>query len=259
MKGIHEKTLQDLEFQTVLQAVSELCATDLGKEKSLRIKPFSDKDELLDVLEQTSEYLASFDNENTFPNHNFNDLREQIKFLAIEDSYLEAEILKEFSELSKTANTLIMFLKKFQEYYPKLFKRSESVEFTKEIIQKIESKIDKYAEVKDSASPELQIIRKQLKEIKGKINQSFQIALTTYNANGYLDDIKESVIDNTRVLAVLSMYRKKVKGSILGTSKTGSIVYIEPETTLKLSRELNNLQFEEKEEVKKILKQLSNE
>src|SRR5690606_33217479 len=118
---------------------------------------------------------------------------------------------------------------------------------------------DKYAEVKDSASPELQIISKQLKEIKGKINQSFQIALTTYNANGYLDDIKESVIDNTRVLAVLSMYRKKVKGSILGTSKTGSIVYIEPETTLKLSRELNNLQFEEKEEVKKILKQLSNE
>src|SRR5690554_1639644 len=53
------------------------------------------------------------------------------------------------------------------------------------------------------------------------------------------------------------MYRKKVKGSVLGSSKTGSIVYIEPETTLKLSRELNNLQFEEKEEVKKILKQLS--
>src|SRR5690554_6616454 len=257
MKGIHTKTLQDLEFQTVLQAISELCSTDLGREKSLHITPFQNKEELLDVLGQTSEYLASFENDNTFPNHNFLDLREQVKFLDIEDSYLDAEVFKELAELSKTANTLLLFLKKFQEYYPKLFKKSEEVEFTKEIIQKIEQKIDKYAEVKDDASVDLQGIRKQLKEIKSKINQSFQVALTTYNASGYLDDIKESVIDNTRVLAVLSMYRRKVKGSVLGSSKTGSIIYIEPETTLKLSRELNNLQFEEKEEVKKILKQLS--
>lgn len=259
MKGIHSKTLQDLEFQTVLQAVAELCATDMGREKALQIKPFQHKEELLDVLNQTSEYLSSFENDNTFPNHNFTDLREQVKFLAIEESYLDAEVLKELSELSKTANTLLLFLKKFQEYYPKLYKKSASIELTKEITQKIESKIDKYAEVKDDASADLQIIRKQLKEIKSKINQSFQVALTTYNASGYLDDIKESVIDNTRVLAVLSMYRKKVKGSVLGSSKTGSIVYIEPETTLKLSRELNNLQFEEKEEIKKILKQLSDE
>src|SRR5690606_19277212 len=79
------------------------------------------------------------------------------------------------------------------------------------------------------------------------------------NSNGYLDDIKESVIDNTRVLAVLSMYRKKVKGSVLGTSKTGSIVYIEPEATLKLTRELNDLQFDEKQEIKRILQILSSE
>lgn len=259
MKGIHTKTLQDLEFQTVLQTVSELCSTDLGKAKSLEIKPFQNKTQLLDALAQTSEYLASFENENTFPNHNFVDLREQVKFLAIEDSYLEAEVFKEFSELSKTANTLLLFLKKFQEYYPQLYKKSEQVTFTKEITQKVESKIDKYSEVKDDASADLQAIRKELKTIKGKINQSFQVALTSYHSSGYLDDIKESVMDNTRVLAVLSMYRRKVKGSVLGTSKTGSIVYIEPETTLKLTRDLNNLQFEEKEEVKRILKQLSSE
>ena len=100
MKGIHTKTLQDLEFQTVLQAVTELCSTDLGREKSLHITPFQNKEELLDVLGQTSEYLASFENDNTFPNHNFLDLREQVKFLAIEDSYLDAEVFKELAELT---------------------------------------------------------------------------------------------------------------------------------------------------------------
>jgi hypothetical protein len=49
------------------------------------------------------------------------------------------------------------------------------------------------------------------------------------------------------------MYRRKVKGSILGSSKTGSIAYIEPEATLRYSRELNNLEYEEREEITRIL------
>ena len=56
-----------------------------------------------------------------------------------------------------------------------------------------------------------------------------------YNNLEYLDDIRASVIDNKRVLAVKAMYRRKVKGSIMGSSKTGSIVFIEPETTFQLS------------------------
>ena len=55
------------------------------------------------------------------------------------------------------------------------------------------------------------------------------------------------------------MYRRKVKGSILGSSKTGSIAYIEPEATLKYSRELSNLEYEEREEITRILKKLSND
>ncbi|MBT8296315.1 MAG: DNA mismatch repair protein MutS, partial [Gramella sp.] len=60
-----------------------------------------------------------------------------------------------------------------------------------------------------------------------------------------------------RVLAVKAMYRRKVKGGIMGNSKTGSIVYIQPETTFRYTRELNNLEYEEKEEVKRILKDLT--
>ena len=55
------------------------------------------------------------------------------------------------------------------------------------------------------------------------------------------------MVDNRRVLAVKAMYRRKVKGQVMGGSKTGSIVYIEPETTLQHSRELNNLEYEEKD------------
>ena len=74
---------------------------------------------------------------------------------------------------------------------------------------------------------------------------------------GFLDDIKETVVDNQRVLAVKAMYRRKVSGSLLGSSKSGGIVYIAPQATLAYSREYQNLVYEEKQEVIKILRELA--
>ncbi|HBK83604.1 MAG TPA: DNA mismatch repair protein MutS [Flavobacterium sp.] len=259
MISISDKTLQDLEFTTILQTVSDKCNTDLGMQKALLIKPFKDKELLMEALLQTSEYVSSFSNNNTIPNHGFDNLTKEIQFLQIEDSFLEVSSFRKLAQLSETSNVLIKFFEKFEEYYPNLNKKATQVEFTKYIIQKIDEVVDKFGEIKDNASPDLINIRRDINVVRGKVNQSFGMALSQYNSLGYLDDIKESVMENRRVLAVLAMYRKKVKGSILGSSKTGSIAYIEPEATLKYSRELSNLAYEEREEIQRILKKLSYE
>lgn len=258
MISITEKTLQDLQFPTVLETISDGCNTDIGKEKALQIKPFRDKEELMQSLMQTSEYVSSFQNNNAIPNHGFEAITHEIKFLAIEDSFLEVGSFRKIANLSATTNVLLNFLKKFDDYYPNLNARASRVELTKDIISSIDAIVDKYGEIKDNASPALSGIRQNMNLVRGKVNQSFGSALTQYNGLGYLDDIKESFVQNRRVLAVLAMYRRKVKGSILGSSKTGSIAYIEPEATLKYSRELANLEYEEKEEITRILKNLSN-
>ena len=257
MININEKTINDLQFPTLLETLSSICNTDIGKQKALEIKPFKEKEELMGALLQTSEYVSSFQNNNAIPNHGFEVINHEIKFLAIEDSFLEVGSFRKIANISITVNTLLLFLKKFEEYYPNLNKRAIKVEYTKEIIALIEDVVDKYGEIKDNASVDLLNIRRNMNTVRGKVNQSFGIALTQYNSLGYLDDIKESFVQNRRVLAVLSMYRRKVKGSILGSSKTGSIAYIEPETTLNYSRELSNLEYEEKEEITKILKYLT--
>ena len=257
MININEKTINDLQFPTLLETLSSICNTDIGKQKALEIKPFKEKEELMDALYQTSEYVSSFQNNNAIPNHGFEVINHEIKFLAIEDSFLEVGSFRKIANISITVNALLLFLKKFEEYYPNLNKRAIKVEYTKEIIALIEDVVDKYGEIKDNASVDLLNIRRNMNTVRGKVNQSFGIALTQYNSLGYLDDIKESFVQNRRVLAVLSMYRRKVKGSILGSSKTGSIAYIEPETTLNYSRELSNLEYEEKEEITKILKYLT--
>lgn len=258
MISITNKTLEDLEFNTILETISSLCTTEMGKEKALEIVPYKEKDELLDALAQTSEYQSSYSNNNAIPSHYFEPILHELQYLAIEDSYIEISGLRKIATLSENTNILLHFLKKFDDYYPKLHKKATAIEITNYIAKTIDEISDKYGEIKDNASPSLKEIRMQINFVRGKINQSFGMVLSQYSSAGYLDDIRETVVENRRVLAVLSMYRKKVKGSILGSSKTGSITYIEPEITHRYTRELQNLMYDEKQEIIKILKNTTN-
>src|SRR5690606_14203383 len=257
--GVQTCALPILEFPTVLQQLSDRCTTDLGKTVALEIEPLGDEGELIELLGRTSEYLASFDNGNRIPNHYFDQINTELGLLGIENSSLELQGFRKIGSLCKTVALHHKFLKKFKEYYPLLHQCSEALEANSSIAGAIDAVIDKSAEVKDTASRKLGHIRSQITEVRAKINQSFNAALCRYQGLDYLDEIRESVVENRRVLAVKAMYRKKVKGSVLGASKTGSIVYMVPETTHAHIRDLGNLEFEEREEIQKILNQLTAE
>lgn len=257
MVSVNQNTLHDIEFNDVLKQISNFCETDLGNKAILKIRPLANKTNLLKELHYTNEYLSSFENENTIPNHYFDDINTEIKCLKIEDYVLEGNSFKKIRSISITSNELIKFINKFQTYYPKLNELCSLVDTNDQIQLLIDEILDKYGEVRDNASPELHTIRKLINALRSQINQSFSSALTYYNNLNFLDDIKESVIDNNRVLAVKAMNRRKVRGTVLGQSKTGSIVFIEPETTHKITRELKNSEVEEKKEILKILKKLT--
>jgi DNA mismatch repair protein MutS2 len=259
MRNIHSKTLQDLEFPTVLTQLAARCNTELGKERALDIQPYRKKEELMAVLGQTSEYLASFSNDNRIPNHGFDHINSELGLLKIDNSTLEITGFRKIGGICKTVEIHQKFFKKFKEYYPLLFDKVNGLELHPEIPDAIDAVIDKFGEVKDSASNDLRLIRMQINEVRSKINQSFSSALGRYQSLDFLDEIRESVMENRRVLAVKAMHRKKVKGTVMGTSKTGSIVYIVPEATLSYTRELSNLEFEEKEEIQRILNQLTDQ
>lgn len=257
MHKINHKSLQDLEFSTVLSHIEAMCTTEPGKEMALQLLPFTKREHLFDALRQTSEYVASFENNNGIPGHYFDSISPEIKLLNIENTLIELGGFRKIAAVSATVNTHILFFRKFREYYPALHQTADAVAYTTEITREINNIIDRFGEIKDDASDTLLAIRKSISGVRGKINQSFLSALQSCNSAGYLDDIRETVVENRRVLAVKAMYRKRVKGAIMGNSKTGSIVYIEPETTLRYSRELSNLEYEETEEIKKILKRLT--
>ncbi len=258
MIKISKKTLQDLEFETVLSHISDLCTTEKGKVEALNITPFTTEEVLLYELAKVNEYKSSYLQDARIPNHGYDLVDNELKLLGIENTFIEALGLKKIVSLNITVNDLLHFFRKKQELYPQLAIFANEITFTLDLIQNIEAVIDRYGEVKNTASHELTRIRKGITNIQSQLNGSFGRDLSRYNAQGYLDEIRETVVDNRRVLAVKAMHRRKVKGAIMGSSKTGSIVYIEPEATRTFNNELSNLLYEEREEVIRILKELTN-
>ena len=254
---IDKKTLEDLEFPSVLQQISDFCITAPGKENVLNIVPFNDIGDIAPELQRVKEFTASFSDDNPIPNHGFEPIFKELQLLDIENSTLEQSSFRRILGVSETTKTHLKFFRKFEEFYIHLNNYSEEVDYTDSISVAIQRILDKYGFIKDDASPELSAIRRRLNVVKGQVNSSFNRALTRYAQADYLDEIRETIVENRRVLAVKSMHRKKIKGAVLGNSKTGSIVYIEPQETLEFTNELSNLIYEESEEVKRILKALT--
>ena len=254
---IPNKTLEDLEYIEVLNQCANFAITQLGKDAIQKLQPSVDTEQIEKQLKSVSEFKSSFDNENRIPNHGFESLLDIFPLLKIENSVLAISSFRNMAINTETTNKLIKFLIKFQAYYPTLYEFSNNISIENDIIPAIERVIDRFGEIRDKASDNLFSIRKKLQQLRGKISSSFNKSLSQYNGADYLDDIKESIVNNRRVLAVKAMYRRKVKGTIMGSSKTGSIVFIEPETTYLQNQELQNLLFEETEEIKKILSELT--
>lgn len=250
--------MEDLEFFEVLRQLAARCNTQPGKQIALELRPFLDRETLHQELGRTSEYRNSFDSDNRIPNHGFESLEKEFQLLQIEESVLEIRSFQQISAMCETVASHQAFFRKFHEYYPLLKQRVEQVPALKGIPEEIGRVIDRFGEIKDHASPELRQIRSRIAEVRARVNKSFSEALSRYIGLDYLDDIRETVVDNRRVLAVKAMHRRKIKGTVLGSSKTGSIVYISPSATDALNQELSNLEYEELEEVRRILKELTN-
>ena len=127
MINISKKTLQDLEFETVLTQVEAYATTELGKTAITQICPFTQEEKLKESLARTNEYLASFENENVIPSHYFESISEEIKRLSIENYFLEVESFRKIKTIAEASNDLIKFFENFQEYYPNHYQSSSKI------------------------------------------------------------------------------------------------------------------------------------
>ena len=254
---VSKQTLKDLEFPAVLAEIIQYIYTEKVAERTENLVPYSDRDELLNDLHTTNEYLSTLESGNSLPFSEYFILDDYLKRLSIENYYLPAEEFFKIKSNTLQIKEIKKYTQTFIEYVPHLHAKTEQIGYEKEIVKIIDQVFNKFGEIKDDASPELRIVRQQIRDISSRITELFNKSMSYHS--DVLDEIRESVVGNRRVLAVKSALRKRVKGQFLGTSKTGSISYIEPESVLNPRRQLDELREEEKHLIIQILLQLTSE
>lgn len=250
--------LEELEFPDLLAEISPFAFSHKIATKISELRPFS-IDEAKTSLKKVSEFLSSFESDNAIPFNEYEDIETELKMMLIENFRLENSAFIKIKSLTEQIGKLQKFYPPYEEVFTTLNNDVKDLDFRKEIIEKIDKVFNRFGEVKSEASPILKTLRAEISHARKAIQENFNKALSSLSATDFLDDIRESIIDDQRVLAVKSAYKKRVLGRVLGLSKTGSITYIQPESVVKHQFKLREDIEEEKKEVDKILRKLTAE
>jgi len=252
-----EKTSTDLEFNQIKVWLTEACQTETVADRMANIRPIKDLKKVEESLNLSHDLQLIRNTGLQFPRLELEELKKELKLLAISGSVLQIKSLIKLLDASLLVNELCLFFKEHGEDYPHLKSLMGESYYTKDIENAMEKVFDKHLKVKDDASEALKDIRQRIKGCRQQINRNFDKALRTSLNSGYIDSIKETVVDNRRVLAVTSTYKRKVDGRILGGSKTGSLTFIEPQVNRALNFELDQLIDDERKEIQRLLAELS--
>ena len=255
---ITDDQLEELEFPDLLAEISPFAFSHKIATKISELRPFS-IDEAKTSLKKVSEFLSSFESDNAIPFNEYDDIETELKLMLIENFRLENSAFIKIKSLTEQIGKLQKFYPAYEEVFATLNNDVKDLDFRKEIIEKIDKVFNRFGEVKSEASPILKTLRAEISHARKAIQENFNKALASLSSTDFLDDIRESIIDDQRVLAVKSAYKKRVLGRVLGLSKTGSITYIQPESVVKHQFKLREDIEEEKKEVDKILRKLTAE
>lgn len=254
--NINQADLNELEFPELLAEIAPFAYSPKTADKIMELRPM-EIDEAEISLKKTSEFLTSFESSNAIPFDEYEDIEEELKLMLIENYRLENKSFIKIKTITEQIGKLQKFFPQLSEAFPTLLEEVKDLEFRKEIIDKVDKVFNRFGDVKSDASAVLKTLRTEIQHARKAVDENFNRSLATYSE--FLEDIRESIIEDQRVLAVKSGFKKRVNGRVLGISKTGSITFMQPESVVKHYFKLKENQEEEKKEIDKILRKLTAE
>ena len=250
-KRVEEK----LGFDRVRRAIADRCNTDYAANRVREEGFCTDPKQIRLRLQLTDEMRLICMFEDNFPSSGYIDAKPFLETLEGEGTRIDVLSLGKLKTVLDTVRRICSFLSGVKDgVYPKLKKLASGVMVYPEVSRRIEGILDKYGEVRDSASDELFAIRRDLRSKEGLIAKKAAAVLAQAVANGAADsDASVVVRDGKYLVPVAAAYKRKVSGFVYGESATGKTCFIEPAEVVELENELAQLRFAETREIEKIL------
>ena len=249
------KTLFEmLEMNEIQNQVQSLCASSLGKEKVQTFSIFSDKEDLDYTLQQVRESMALISYQGYLPLGGLSDITLILKKAQRDGTLLGEELLKIQNHLECVENVEQYILSSELES-PLIRELCEGLEKNDVILYQIRKCILPDGEVSDHASEKLYSIRKKIHQLESQIRSKMESIVKS--SKDYLSIDSLTTRNDRLVLPVKSGYKNEFGGLVHAHSATGQTVYIEPEAVMVLNNQIGDLQIQEREEVQRILYELS--
>jgi DNA mismatch repair protein MutS2 len=247
---------QKIGFDKIRDMLKGGCLSNLGRMRVDKIR-FSTKYSFIDTLvNQVDEFKQIMLMENEFPLNHFIDLTPALKKIRVEGTYFLPEELFNLKRSLETIRAILRFFKakKEENKYPYLQKLAENVKLYPFVFERIDSIINKQGKIKDNASPELSVIRNNLRSKESSVSKRLHSILKDAQKNGIVDpDVSLSIRDGRATIPVDASHKRKIKGFILDESATGKTAYIEPAEIVELNNDIKELYYAERREIVKIL------
>lgn len=258
MKLFPESAYYQLEFDKVKALLATYCQTDLARTRAEQLRIHTRKEFIDTELRQSHEYRQLIQNSIYFPNDYILNLAKDLKLLSIPGAVLAGEQVLLIRKLAESIEKIFRwFDQERKSAYNGLAKVIENTYYEKAIIGMIDGVLDDHGQVKDTASNDLKDIRLSLYRKRNELRRLFERIVSKLNKQGYLAEIEESFMNGRRVLAVFAEQKRTVKGILHGESESRKTAFVEPEETIDLNNQVNELENDERKEVYRILRELT--
>ena len=254
-KVIDTRLEQKIGFDRIRQIISDRCSTAYAAERTATETFSTNPTHIRKRLLLTDEMRLIMMFEDSFPSGGFIDCIDFLKPLERSSSAIELISLRKLKTMLETLRKITSFFEGIKDgVYPNLKRMSAPIMGFPEVQRRIESIIDRYGDVKDTASDELYSIRKSLREKEGAISRRVSAILKRAQEEGIVDsDAGISVRDGKMLIPVSAANKKKIAGFIYDESATGKTAFIEPAEVVELDNQIKELKFSEQREIQRIL------
>ena len=245
---------QKIGFDRLRKQVEALCTMRAAREL-LGAETFTvSVPEIERRLSLADEMRVLLEMEHDFPGGDYPDTDHVVATLRVEGAFLDVAEVVVLRRALATVGAVVAFIEGRERDYPALHVRTRGVESFPGIVQQIDALIDRFGEVRDSASPALGEIRRAMREREGQAAKRLQQVLAAAKSAGIVDaDAQLSVRDGKTVIPVSAANKRKLNGFIHDESATGRTVYVEPVEVVELNNELREREYAERREIVRIL------
>ena len=251
-------------FSEIRTLLKERCLSSLGREMVDEMA-FSDRaDEVNEWLQQLREFRRLKETTDDFPMQYFFDVRQSVARIRLVNTHLEENEVFDLRRSLETISNIVVYLNRDENAgregtepayrYPALQRLTTDIMTFPAMIRRIDSILDKYGKIKDSASMKLATIRNDLKKMEGSISRTLYTILHAAQRDGLVDkDAAPTLRDGRLMLPVAPGVKRKINGIVHDESATGKTVFIEPAEVVEANNRVREMEAEERREVIRIL------